>query len=368
MTGPIPSFYALFRRSRYGGVMQTHGDTDEERRSAEQRERFAVAAVGFCLKHSLEFRKHLWQRICRTSGDPQTPDSIQVEVEPVHWADLRLLAEAPGWKCVVVIECKAGAPLDGKQNPSCPEFVQPDHGYGWFIAKRAADTGVPHRYVILGASEVINRAEVLPGLPDEPSFTQRSWCCLAEDSPTTPLIEDLFDSLGRLGISAFRMQRVSQVHLADDFAGAADAWEVLSALGSPDVCGFRSGSWKIIGESPAPGHFNIGAYLRRPSEKMDTCGLHLNLHKTLAPAGNELAWVGYETGPSLAPGQMRRSVYFYCTDAESAEQLTARLATGFPDCLTFREEYCAVLASAGQSRVHDLEWFKSALEFPVTCS
>ena len=122
MTPSDPTFYRLFRRGRYGSAVDTRQDPERAQRSVEQRECFAVAAVGFCLKHDAPFAKHFWEKVCQKTGDPDGEPSLRVEVGPEDWADLRLTAEIQNWKRVCVVECKAGAPLREKQNPDCAEF------------------------------------------------------------------------------------------------------------------------------------------------------------------------------------------------------------------------------------------------------
>lgn len=364
MRGSEPSFYGLFRRSRYGSSAHPGSEPEEEQRAMEQRERFAVAAVGFCLKHDEAFAAHFWQKVCRLPADPEDVPSLYVEVEAEHWADLRITAKTPRWSLVCVVECKAGAPLDRKQNPERPEFNEPGVGYGWFVNRSAKESGVEHRYVILGANESVNVPNDYPESHNELRVCQRGWRCLAETVPGGSLTADLFDSLGQLGISSFRMKSASQVQVRAGFGAAADAWEVLAVLGSPDMCGFRPSHWRIVGENPSPGHFNLGAYLKRPPEKRETSNLHIELSKMLNPPGDEIVWIGYETGPSVKPDGFRRSIWFYCADSASAKSMLRRLEKEFSDCYSFTDENCAVLSTA-KGNVKDLEWFESKLNSVV---
>jgi hypothetical protein len=59
-----PSFYSLFTRSRYFKDLAGADNNDDQESEIRQRkrreaERFAVMAIGFCLKHAgLAFREH----------------------------------------------------------------------------------------------------------------------------------------------------------------------------------------------------------------------------------------------------------------------------------------------------------------------
>ena len=94
-----PSFYRLFRRSHYFHASIEHGDLEADP-DREDRERFAVASLAFCLKHNSDFRRQFWERICRVPGkDPIPMPPIEAEgvlLEPPHWADLRLVSDEGG--------------------------------------------------------------------------------------------------------------------------------------------------------------------------------------------------------------------------------------------------------------------------------
>ena len=135
MNGRTPSFFRLFRRSHYVRPVAWDDPSAEAEAARKDRERFAVAALAFCLKHDPAFLRHFWQGICRvpeTDPDIMPPFAADgVLLEPPEWADLRLVSESKTGRYVWVIEVKAGAGLEERQRPDKPhEFENPNSGYG----------------------------------------------------------------------------------------------------------------------------------------------------------------------------------------------------------------------------------------------
>src|SRR6266516_761442 len=122
-----PSFFLLFRRSRY--LRPTDPNDPDGEVKMLQTECFAAAAVGFCLKQSEAFRKAFLERICGLSVEAVEKFRPIIEVEPVHWADLRVILEDGPRRQVCVIELKIDAKIEPKQDPRSVEFSS-DDGYG----------------------------------------------------------------------------------------------------------------------------------------------------------------------------------------------------------------------------------------------
>src|SRR2546422_8593405 len=112
MSSSQVSFLRLFRRSHYFRAAAQDDDAEEATTERKERERFAVAALAFCLRYDLKFRRHFWKKICRTPNDPiQIPDigAEDILLEPPFWADLRLVSKIGSRSYIWVIEAKAGA-------------------------------------------------------------------------------------------------------------------------------------------------------------------------------------------------------------------------------------------------------------------
>src|SRR5437016_752014 len=115
-----PSFSSLFKRGRYS-PREDQDDSKAATKRREERERFAVAALAFCLRHDEGFLRHFWEKICYVPSDPAqmppiTADDVFVEWQP--WADLALRSEIATQDYLWVVEAKAGASLQPKQNPA----------------------------------------------------------------------------------------------------------------------------------------------------------------------------------------------------------------------------------------------------------
>src|SRR5206468_1313743 len=104
-----PSFLRLFRRGHYCRPLPIADESDIAKAQRQERERFAVAALAFCLKHDRKLLEHFWQRVCRVPGDPKMMPTIapaEILLEPPHWADLRLVSLNQTARFLWVIEVK----------------------------------------------------------------------------------------------------------------------------------------------------------------------------------------------------------------------------------------------------------------------
>src|SRR5437773_436287 len=82
-------FLSLFTRSLYRGtasrIRELEPESEEGRRVHEERERFAAAAIAFCLEHDRSFLQHFWKKVCGRTGDRKSRVMPTVEVEPRRW-------------------------------------------------------------------------------------------------------------------------------------------------------------------------------------------------------------------------------------------------------------------------------------------
>lgn len=106
-----PSFFALFKRGKHVRqwlVEVADGIEGRRKRQAkrEEAERFAVAAIAFCLKHDTQIRAHFLAKICGIQKPAKWRDA-EIEVEEKQWGDLTIIHRGRG---VFVVECKIRAP------------------------------------------------------------------------------------------------------------------------------------------------------------------------------------------------------------------------------------------------------------------
>jgi hypothetical protein len=203
-----PSFFSLFKRGKYYRVRSFsengHQQGEETQNERKEVERFAVAAVAFCLKHDKDFLRHFWQNVCQQHGDPSLDKDALIEIEENSWSDLTII----NGNCVAVVEFKAGAPLENKQNPNHIEFLS-EKGYGWMLRQKNAKKNI--RYTILGHSE-----HLIPdkGIRKRGIFCgQRSWDVLSSGYQPGKMLGDLFDSLANLHVKEFQLMKTKQIQV-----------------------------------------------------------------------------------------------------------------------------------------------------------
>ena len=107
-------FLQMFQRGRYVRLRSlAAAEADEagqkDKPKHEERERFSVAAIAFCIEHDKAFKRHFLKVVAGLSGEHIT----KVTLEPEHCADLVL----EGDRHVFVLEFKLGALLQDHQNP-----------------------------------------------------------------------------------------------------------------------------------------------------------------------------------------------------------------------------------------------------------
>lgn len=354
-------FLNLFSRSPYRGLSRLR-DLDPEsadyKRVHEERERFAAAAIAFCLEYDREFRRHFWRTICKQRDNSRRPATPHVDVEPRRWTDLLLKTKNK----LCAIEMKIGACLADHQNPKSKTFSKPG-GYGHFLSKQCQESSCKGRYIILGWNPAlgIQRRERVCGL----EVAQRTWADLANGLPSTPLrtaklMTDLTKLLSSFGIWEFTFKEMKNKKLSGKLRDVGNAILILESVR-------KSLGWPpsfTVKTKREPEHWELGIYLTPNSRKKPIKGLAQKLKRTNEPEGTELAWFGYVA--EAGRGAEQRCVYVYCSKA-SRKHLVTRLKKADFDVDENRERdgeggpYCAVV-QGGPAKLDDIDWFKTALE------
>ncbi len=364
MNASTPSLFRLFRRSRYRTPL-FEGDEklpDPNTDVRSDRERFATAAVAFCIQHSPKFKNHFWKTICRLESDPATVPQMRAELEPPHWADLRLIPKTQSPHQIWVIEFKLDCDLADKQHPEEDAFKQPDVGYGDLLSKSfESQPPADLRYVVLGSRRLSNGSGQIDQLGIR--WQARTWHDLEANAPyDDSLTSDLIESLEQLGISAFRMKETKQMHVLTQFGQAADAWQVLTDLAAVEFCQCQG---KVKAEPPSAKHFNIGMFLRdpkTPKTQPNGSGAISKLAKQLQSPEGPVVWLGYETGPDV--GGFRRSVWFYCKSKQIAKNLSDRLVGDQYHMIVPARDgtaHCVAVHSDANQPKPDYDWFIQAI-------
>ena len=218
-----PSFHALYKQGRFrkSGLDML---TDE---GMQQVERFAVAMLALALKHDVPFRKCFLLRVCNCPCEDPTLFSIELEV--TGCGDLVLRNEDNSK--VYVIEFKIWADLQDNQDPRKPQFFTTDSGYGKNIK---AKYGPDSTYIVVQN----DRPDFSSASEKEPACIGKSWADIYACPYDAPLIEDLFQSFGTLGITEFMRMNTKHFSLGNAALGAVKLHNLLEAVAN--VEGFKS--------------------------------------------------------------------------------------------------------------------------------
>jgi len=358
---PEPSFFSLFKRGRYYRAPGSFVDDDDAASSTQLRperlelERFTAAALAFCFKHDPMFRQHFWERVFQLQGDPATPISPTIEVEPDDWADLLIRSNGNGKRLVHVVECKVGAELGDHQNPNHPSFAS-DGGYAAaLIAHEGALAEL--RYVVLGYKSDLLLPARHPTLPIQ--LAQRQWSNVEEGAPSSPLIVDLFDSLGELGVGTFRMRKTKTLKISGGLQSVGNAWVVLKDTISN--LNLVNKSCSVEAGTISDAESCLGCYVCRLSPAKQSPGPHLKLQTVTQSQGEFLSWFGYV---SKSDGAVQRAVWLYCGDESRAIWMIAALKPMYPHVHldSDNDQSCVVIDDADAPSLNDLDWFSAILK------
>jgi len=339
-------------------------DSKEAKAIRKEPERFAVAALAFCLRHDEGFRKHFWEKVCRVPDDPEMPliTADDIGVEPPRWADLSLTSHNRRFKWV--IEVKAGALLEPKQDPTKREFEMEGDGYGALFRKAEANLSTRMRYIVLGANPP---PEIPVGLKKLGiSVQQRKWADLLKDIKRKGIVKDLIDTFAELRIGEFYMEKAKAIIVDSGLSGVGKAYQVLEA-----VCEQLDIRWtcRLFGaeakdEEEVAG--DVGIYLRnkgRPSK------MHLKLQNVTRKDRWCLGWFGYTYDPK---DRVTRQVEFYLNDKGPQKVLQRRLKSKFPKARLEqwpdgqgRDEYAVIVTSCSGRSPKDFDWFESVFRQAV---
>lgn len=355
-----PGFSKLFRRS---GYFRPHIAWDagvpEENSGHRQAERFAAAAIGFCLRHDEKFRSHFWSCVCRYPADSEPAPDLTIEVEPENWADLRIAGEINGRRHVWVIEMKIGAALADKQNPFHADFLKRRLGYGWYFNEAEKARGADLRYVVLGAplDQPTATGKVIGGL----LIKQVDWNRLAEDRPRTDLIDDLAECLGTLGIIDFQMDRFKHRRITwDQLSGVGWAWEILEGVCNQLKIG-GSSDYRFYANVDDNGRPCFGVDVQQATALLKPGSPRYKLAEITGTtrARVNTAWFGY-----ICPNDqvMTREVWFRCDDLAKRESLRKWMLRNFPVRPEDTAPEWVVISPKDDETTDDFAWFCSVFK------
>ena len=303
------SFYAIYKRGRFG----SRDDPEEEKQ--QQRERFGVACLAFCLRYDSTFLGEFLRRICKCEHQA---NDWSIQVEPYHegWSDLLITTG----NVAVLIECKVDNDLMNKQNPwaSDSAFEKEPKGYGYQF--RDNHKAGKLYYTLLTHS-----------IDEQPKRVLDIKCCTATWRDVSQLviskekmISDLFTTLGNLHYPSFRIMKANKLHVSDLHSILA-AHEILGAVAtegnfshSPIRAESRSGE-----EENCDNIFGwLGAYIPGNKRNEWLCSV------IKPPPHNPVAWYGYELDESEVTGKPsfpKLGIYLHCGTSSVRENVEKRV-------------------------------------------
>jgi hypothetical protein len=343
----MPSLlFTLFKRGKYCSrrpISSESGDGEEKaivERERKEAERFAVAAVAFCLNYDKPFKEHFWRVVCRFPGDPQLTSDSKILVEENQWADLKIANGSH----IYVVEFKIRAPLADKQNPNKDAFWQ-EGGYG---SKMRLDPQHTYHYIILDQSESFQ----LDHRPcrNNVQCRSRKWTDLNGATRPSRLLHDLFDCLGSLSVSNFESMKAKKISIGAGIRNVGDAFVVLNAVS--DSLGVKT---KFDCSRSEQSAWWIGYNILRRGSAMNT----RQLQKRTNNKSKILAWFGFQ-GSEGSPTE--RAVWLYCGDRKRANR-ASKLVPSADDPQKY--DWCGwaveIVCELGREP-SDYDWFLSVFE------
>jgi len=259
----VSFFLKLFARGRdvtSRSVAQKEASSGDPQHDHAERERFAVAAIAFCIKRESSFRRHFLKVV----ADSENADIYEVDIEPKRWGDLVLKG-----KDVVVLEFKLQALLVEHQDPNTSRFVS--SGYGREI--RDAYGGKRKvLYIVVGKDVPSGRTK------NDIPYRGLPWSAfLIENRKETPIERDLFDCLAILGVPISLTRHMKKKNVTSEAIGAMEVYQLLKLVAE----GIRS----VIDS----GVDYVGLELRTTGAA--SMSRHKSLNDVVVPEHRALGWL-----------------------------------------------------------------------------
>lgn len=344
-------FLALYKRGTYFRGNIESLESEQRERKHQERERFAMAALAFCLTHHAPFRQHFLKVVCDISRPQSEP---KIGIEDKLWGDLVIRTN----NAIFVIEGKIKAKLQDHQNPTKGRAFW-RRGYGHAILEQFKDHPNLH-YILLGYPKPIALREYR-----HIACHRVFWSDLEKDFPAagdqTDMATDLADCLAELQVDAFylRKTRTMRISKPNETAKAFDVLRgTLKAINASQQ--YIHGEWRKDG-------WEYGSEIR-PSRSKEAVAL-TKLRRAVKPIRREaVGWFGWQSA-NLEKGS--RSVWFYCGNERIrkvfAERLKNRLKRDYFVTSKIdedqRKRYLSVEpARSANQTTSDQEWFLSVFK------
>ena len=321
---------------------------------------FAVAAVGFALKHDIQFKKNFLKKF---AGIEEDVENFESSIQAADCTDLKL--ENSKGHTLVVTEFKTWAKLQPKQNPwlngkrpddsHLPFWSEADNGYGYQLGQKNYNQFSTIYYIVV-QQDGISREAVCEQFGKTFQLKSRSWKSLLE--PSTELEKDLVTSLGELGIEELEDYHMKEIKIENGdlealFQGKT-AIELILHI-----------STTKLGDGKATARNNLMRFLTDGSRgNIRQLGIYVPqeaLKKLAGIRANFLtnAWYGYFSENNQP---FRAEVWFYCNENAKLElraliekELNLAVIQENPDENGLR------IIRADTEALRDFEWFCKVL-------
>jgi len=336
----MPSFFLqMFKRGRYvyrRSVVADETDDGKEKvkREREERERFAVAAIAFCIKHYAVFKRHFVQVVAKLPseefGDPR--------FEPRMNEDLVLEGE----RHVLILEFKIDAPLQDDQNPGKELFWK--DGYGRKILSTYSSKEL--HYILVGTDFDQQRCDRLRGKFDMSiRCSSVPWQALGIGKRGESSLEDLYDCLASLGVSTFRFRHMKKkTTYTHDAKSGLETYNFLEwVLGELELEARSDSSVRDRAFGMTIGRTKKSEMAQKLAEATQTTGYP--------------GWIGYAMDEN---GNGRPAVALYFSQKDAQNEVKKRLEKSFGKVEV--HEFTLWIEKEGEGHLDDGEWFTKLLK------
>ena len=332
LSGQRPSFYTLHKQGRFRRVVADVASDD----IMQQKERFAVAMVGFTLQYETDFCRKFLAVVCGIAKNIAS-DPVQVEFEVPGCGDLAIHCGDKSF----FFEFKIKAPLEPRQDPNNKlAFEEEKRGYGFNIRGISQQSGVACSYTVITNTPLVFSPKTTSQIV--PCFS-RSWNDIFRcHSIRKGVSHDLFESLGSLEIQPFVRMRSQKLQLGARSVAAGKLHNLLKDVQIP--ADLRKTKLEVGGD---------GSYIGmnfRPSSA------NSRWERWLAPKNDTIGWYGYD-GSDLG-------VCFYCGDRAHAANIRDRLKKQFGNPserskIDIGKDNTAFIYFPSADSTGDREWFEA---------
>jgi hypothetical protein len=327
-----PSFYSLFSRSKYRQAArliepdevsssvapQSDGAESDDQaleKRREEKERYAVAAVAFCLEYDEDFRNHFLSLMLPDGLNTKRVKSKkpEIEIEPKQSSDLILKID----RMVIVVEHKIDSDLMPHQDPWRREFkdaMNHPPGYAIQIPKQHPGSKIVYRVL----SKKVFEPRQVRGI----DCAAIQWeMLLSKEKPHT-LHSDLYDCIGKLGVASFTLRHMkSDLKLTKQAIDAAEVYALLRAVFEDAALQPGKMSEQETAWDPDYRAFGLPILKDRSHGRGSTRASRLS--NLTAPSSAQIGWIGYESKAGESPVL---AVYLYCGSAPARQQVIAKLS------------------------------------------